>query len=46
MIIGEAIADGNSSIQTQEELFITKLDAEKEQFLKDLAGYKETFKKI
>ena len=46
MIIGEAIADGNSAIMTQEEQFIAKLDAEKEQFLKDLAGYKDTFKRI
>lgn len=46
MIIGEAIADGNSSITTQEEQFITKLDAEKDQFQKDLANYKETFKRI
>ena len=46
MIIGEAIADGNSSIVNQEEQFIAKLDAEKEQFLKDLAGYKQLFKRI
>lgn len=46
MIIGEAIADGNSAIMTQEEQFIAKLDAEKEQFLKDLASYKESFKHI
>ena len=46
MIIGEAIADGNSSIGAQKEHFITKLDAEKEQFLKDLASYKDTFKRI
>ena len=46
MIIGEAIADGNSAIGSQEEQFIAKLDAEKEQFLKDLAGYKESFKHI
>jgi len=46
MIIGEAIADGNSSIMTQEEQFIAKLDAEKEQFLKDLAQFKETQKRI
>jgi len=46
MIIGEAIADGNSAIMTQEEQFIAKLDAEKEQFLKDLAGFKDTFKRI
>ena len=46
MIIGEAIADGNSSITTQEEIFVQKLDTEKEQFLKDLAGYKDTFNRI
>jgi len=46
MTIGEAISDGNSAITTQEEQFIAKLDSEKEQFQKDLAGYKETFKKI
>ena len=46
MIIGEAIADGNSAIGNQEEQFIAKLDAEKEQFLKDLAGYKDSFKHI
>ena len=46
MIIGEAIADGNSAIMTQEEQFIAKLDAEKEQFLKDLAAYKESFKHV
>ena len=46
MIIGEAIADGNSAIMTQEEQFIAKLDAEKEQFLKDLTSYKESFKHI
>lgn len=31
---------------TQEEQFIAKLDAEKEQFQKDLASYKDTFKRI
>ena len=46
MIIAETIADGNSSLQTQEEQFIAKLDAEKEQFLKDLANYKQTFRRI
>lgn len=46
MIIAEAIADGNASIQTQEEQFIAKLDAEKEQFLRDLANYKDTFRRI
>ena len=46
MIIGEAIADGNSAILSQEEQFIAKLDAEKDQFVKDLTSYKEIFKKI
>ena len=46
MIIGEAIADGNSSIQVQEDQFIAKLDAEKDQFKKDLQGFKATFKRI
>ena len=46
MIIGEAIADGNAALMTQEEQFIAKLDAEKEQFLKDLQGYKDIFKRI
>ena len=46
MIIGEAIADGQSAIGAQKDNFITKLDAEKEQFLKDLASYKDTFKRI
>ena len=46
MIIGEAISDGQSSIATQEEQFIAKLDAEKDQFHKDLAQYKESFNRI
>lgn len=46
MIIGEAIADGNSAIVSQEEQFIAKLDAEKDQFQKDLASYKLLFKRI
>ncbi len=46
MIIGEAISDGNSAIMTQEEQFIAKLDLDKEAFIKDLANYKEIFKRI
>jgi len=46
MIIADAIQDGSANIMTQEEQFIAKLDAEKEQFQKDLASYKDTFKRI
>ena len=46
MIIGEAISDGNTSIEAQQDSFINKLDAEKEQFQKEVAAGKETFKRI
>ena len=46
MIIGEVLTDGKQTMQEQEELFIVRLDQEKEQFNKELASYKETFKKI
>jgi hypothetical protein len=46
MTIGQVIQDGKQDIQTQEELFMTKLDKEKEEFNAQLKEYEERFKKI
>ena len=46
MAISEVIQDGSSSIQTKEEEFIQRLDAEKENFVKSLANMKTDFTKI
>jgi len=46
MTIGQVIQDGKTDIAAQEEIFMSKLDKEKEEFNLQLKEYEERFKKI
>jgi len=46
MTIGQVIQDGKTDIAAQEEIFMSKLDKEKDEFNLQLKEYEERFKKI
>jgi hypothetical protein len=46
MTIGNVIQEGNSEIQVQEEIFLSKLDKEKDEFTVTLKEFSERFEKI
>lgn len=46
MTIGQVIQDGKTEISNQEEIFLAKLEKEKDEFNLQLKEYEERFKKI